>query len=150
MRYIQHALAVCLMLSSFIIRYSPGSCGRIENNELLIVIGQGYCSLTLSIRVKNTQSFSSISSVAHNTVQCKEYTHNCMLMSPEYSLHHSKWIDNHTNSDSKRAIVHIHEILWHSKICTHSLLKVSSTSLSVACQQMASLSDLDHGSTFPY
>lgn len=39
-------------------------------------------------------------------------------MSPEFNLHHSKWINNHTNSASKRAIVDIHKVLWHSIICT--------------------------------
>lgn len=55
---IPQAVRVCSVLFKFHNKtFSRGSGGKIASNELLIVVGRGYCSLTPSSRVKYVQCF---------------------------------------------------------------------------------------------
>lgn len=48
-------------------KFSSGNGGEIENTELLIVVGRGYCSLTPSTRVKYIQCFIPFSAATQST-----------------------------------------------------------------------------------
>lgn len=54
--------------SSFIMRYSPRNGGRNKNNELLIVVGGGYCSDIFNKGQEHAMLFPFLKFVKHRNV----------------------------------------------------------------------------------